>query len=105
MGESPAATDDKGHPLTWISNACCGVAFTSTAAVRSGLNVITFDNDQYMVISAQTRLSNFNDEREGKDETKPQKKEVGVAVPTETKVEDVANPVEPTAGGEAAKCA
>ena len=52
LGEDPTATDENGHPKNWILDACCGVGSTSMAALRSGMNVIAFDNDPYMVSSA-----------------------------------------------------
>eukprot|EP00854_Cymbomonas_tetramitiformis_P014217 gene14217-biopygen14658 len=60
--------------INWILDGCCGVGSTSTAALRCGLNAIGFDEDQYMVSSAQQRLTNFDDDPDEKAETKPKEK-------------------------------
>ncbi|KAK3243485.1 hypothetical protein CYMTET_46864 [Cymbomonas tetramitiformis] len=80
LGEDPTATDENGHPKNWILDACCGVGSTSMAALRSGMNVIAFDNDPYMVSSAGMRLQNFDGEPDPADETKAAKAAKAAAV-------------------------
>ncbi|KAK3246033.1 hypothetical protein CYMTET_44419 [Cymbomonas tetramitiformis] len=74
LGDNPGKTDENGHPLNWILDACCGVGSTSMAAMRCGMNAIGFDHDQYMVSSAQQRLTNFDAEPDQKAETEPKTK-------------------------------
>ncbi|KAK3266122.1 hypothetical protein CYMTET_25225 [Cymbomonas tetramitiformis] len=74
LGDNPGKVDENGHPLNWILDACCGVGSTSMAAMRCGMNAIGFDHDQYMVSSAQQRLTNFNAEPDQDAETKPKTK-------------------------------
>ena len=69
MGEDPTATNDQGNPFNWILDACCGVASTSMAALRAGMNVIAFDKDPQMVTASQQRLNNFELEPDENQET------------------------------------
>ncbi|KAK3236449.1 hypothetical protein CYMTET_53417 [Cymbomonas tetramitiformis] len=73
MGDDPTNTDENGHPFNWILNACCGVASTSIAALRTGMNVIAFDNDPAMASSSSMRLQNFEDEPDPAEETRAKK--------------------------------
>jgi len=93
LGDNPGKLDDKGRPLNWILDGCCGVASTSMAALRCGMNAFAFDHDQFMVSSAQQRLNNFDDEPDAAEETqlkkKPAKaKEVEKAEPAEAEDEE-----------------
>ncbi|KAK3235815.1 hypothetical protein CYMTET_53999 [Cymbomonas tetramitiformis] len=74
LGDNPGKTDENGHPLNWILDACCGVGSTSMAVMRCGMNAIGFDHDQYMVSSAQQRLINFNAEPDQDAVLKPKTK-------------------------------
>ncbi|KAK3250333.1 hypothetical protein CYMTET_40273 [Cymbomonas tetramitiformis] len=74
LGDNPGKVDENGHPLNWILDACCGVGSTSMAAMRCGMNAIGFDHDQYMVSSAQQRLTNFHAEPDQDAELKPKPK-------------------------------
>ncbi|KAK3235236.1 hypothetical protein CYMTET_54562 [Cymbomonas tetramitiformis] len=74
LGDNPGKTDENGHPLNWILDACCGVGSTSMAAMRCGMNAIGFDHDQYMVSSAQQRLIKFHAEPDQHAELKPKSK-------------------------------
>ncbi|KAK3233681.1 hypothetical protein CYMTET_56038 [Cymbomonas tetramitiformis] len=74
LGDNPGKVDENGHPLNWILDGCCGVGSTSMAAMRCGMNAIGFDHDQFMVSSAQQRLTNFDNEPDQDAETKPKQK-------------------------------
>jgi len=69
-GEDPTATNDQGNPFNWILDACCGVASTSMAALRAGMNVIAFDKDPTMVSASQQRLNSFEEEPNEDQETR-----------------------------------
>ncbi|KAK3278065.1 hypothetical protein CYMTET_13964 [Cymbomonas tetramitiformis] len=70
MEEDPTACGDDPHPKNWILDACCGAGSTAMAALRCGMNVVAFDNDEFMCASTTMRLNNFGKEHDGATETK-----------------------------------
>ncbi|KAK3271070.1 hypothetical protein CYMTET_20560 [Cymbomonas tetramitiformis] len=73
MGDDPTNTDEHAQPYNWILDACCSVASTSMAALRTGMHVVAFDNDPAMVSSSSMRLHNFEDESDPAEETRAKK--------------------------------
>ena len=89
LGENPGQLDEQGHPHSWILDGCRGVASTSMAALRCGMNAIGFDHDPYMVSSAQQRLNNVDAEPDAAEEKQPKSKPAkGKNVEVENESED-----------------